>query len=172
MTFAVRRIRAGEWRAWRDFRHRALADTPEAYDTTLAESLARDDAWWVERTRNLATGERDHLVVAEDGTGRWLGCAGGNRDERSVQVISVWTAPEARGRGIGKRTCEAVVEWARQVGEPNVRLWVVDGNTAALALYRGMGFTPTGRTQPLRDLTETEYSLAPDAPRCLDVDPG
>lgn len=162
MTFSVRRIRADEWRAWREFRNRSLADTPDAYGTTLAESLERDDAWWVERVTAIATSDTASMFVAEDPAGRWLGCAGGYREESSVQVISVWTAPEARGRGVGRATCEAVVEWARQVGERRVRLWVVDGNAAALALYQGMGFRPTGRHQPLRDLTETEYALTPD----------
>ena len=52
----------------------------------------------------------------------------------------ICVAPEARGRGVGTRLLEAVVEHARAAGLGQVRLDVVDANPRARALYERCGF--------------------------------
>ena len=44
----IRRVRADEWEALRDLRLRALADSPHAFATTLAEAERRSEAEWRE----------------------------------------------------------------------------------------------------------------------------
>jgi ribosomal protein S18 acetylase RimI-like enzyme len=64
----------------------------------------------------------------------------------TVQLWGMWVAPEARGRGTGRALVEAVVAWARERGAAAVRLDVTDTERArpAAALYRSLGFAPTG----------------------------
>ncbi|MFN2528043.1 MAG: GNAT family N-acetyltransferase [Candidatus Baltobacteraceae bacterium] len=70
-------------------------------------------------------------------------CHIGPYSSQTVQLQGVWTAPPARGRGIAKaalsKICAALLE-----EYPTVSLYVNDFNTAALALYRSLGFRQSG----------------------------
>jgi ribosomal protein S18 acetylase RimI-like enzyme len=79
------------------------------------------------------------------------------REMRPVAVVLVarrgWTsriaamavAPEARGRGLGKRMMKGVVDEALKRGDRSVLLEVFEHNTPAVNLYEGLGFEPLRR---------------------------
>jgi ribosomal protein S18 acetylase RimI-like enzyme len=142
----VRRVRADEWRALRDTRLRALADAPNAFGTTHAEARAHPEQWWRDRAERASAGREQAMFLAWDGD-RAVGIAGAFREDSHYQVISMWTAPERRGRGIGRDLLAAAVAYA---GAAESRLSVSDGNDAARRLYEGSGFVVTGFTEPLR----------------------
>jgi ribosomal protein S18 acetylase RimI-like enzyme len=71
----------------------------------------------------------------------------GRAEER--HVWGMWVAPEARGRGIGRRLINAAIEFAADGGAERLTLWVVDDNEAARAVYASAGFRKTDTTQPL-----------------------
>src|SRR5690242_4115141 len=106
----VRRVSAGEWQALRDVRLAALADAPDAFATTHAEAATRDEVWWREWAARSATGGAQAMFLAWDEEP--VGIAGGFRDGDRVVVISMWTAPDHRGRGIASALLDAVVTWA------------------------------------------------------------
>jgi len=60
--------------------------------------------------------------------------------EGSVELISMWVAPFARGRGVGDSLVHAVIEWAREQQAPRVVLGMFGSNKHAVALYRRHGF--------------------------------
>ncbi len=70
-----------------------------------------------------------------------------------VGIVTVWgdlienlyVLPAFQRRGFGSRLLEFAAE--RCEGAP--RLWVLDNNAPALALYTGRGFTPTGARHEL-----------------------
>ncbi|MEM6327774.1 MAG: GNAT family N-acetyltransferase [Bacteroidota bacterium] len=78
---------------------------------------------------------------------------------------------DARGRGIGTRLLQAVVDLAGERGDRSVRLDVIDTNTGARRLYDRFGFEAVGeeRTGPLsgllgfRSATRMEFTV--EAPR-------
>ncbi|OJF14415.1 GNAT family N-acetyltransferase [Couchioplanes caeruleus] len=73
----------------------------------------------------------DLLAVARgavSGPDRWLGMA------------LVQTAPAARRRGLAAHVMRAVAGWAMQQGSARAYLQVEERNTAAVALYRKLGF--------------------------------
>ena len=159
----VRRLRADEWRQWRDFRLAMLHEAPYAFGSTYAEAVTFADTEWQARATRLATTDDSVMYVAED-DGDWLGCAGGYTDEEThlPNVFGVWTRPEARGRGCADACIRAVLAWARDRGATEVRLWATDGNDAARRVYERLGFTLIGNVQPLPsdpNLTESEYAL-------------
>ena len=65
----------------------------------------------------------------------------------------MWTDPDHRGRGHGRRLLDALVGQAVADGR-RVGLHVNIDNHAARALYEGFGFAGTGRLEPLRPGSE------------------
>ncbi|MHB8576552.1 MAG: GNAT family N-acetyltransferase [Dehalococcoidia bacterium] len=149
----IRAIRASEGLKLREIRLRALAESPDAFGTTLAQATAQPEAGWHERAVVAAAGERQVMFVAE-ADGHWAGLAGGFFDEADApddaELISMWVEPEARRSGVAVELIEAVVGWAQAQGAPRVRLWVTLGNVPATRLYERMGFVATGETASVR----------------------
>ena len=85
---------------------------------------------WVEQTER----GREVIFKAELGTVA-LGV---------TQVQGVWVNPRYRGRGYAAAGMAAVVAYAQQYVAPVVSLYVNGYNTAALAVYRKVGFTQVG----------------------------
>ena len=73
---------------------------------------------------------------------------------RHAATLVMFVAPEWQRRGIGSALLAALLEWADGwAGLLRVELGVLEGNVAALALYRGFGFELecTQRAAVLRD---------------------
>ena len=62
------------------------------------------------------------------------------RSETAVELAKLGVAPAAQNRGVGRRLCEAVIELARRSGASRVVLTSNTRLTAALRLYRALGF--------------------------------
>ncbi len=87
--------------------------------------------------------------VAVDHDGAVLGTAkmGANRPGPGshVATASFMVAADARGRGVGRALCEDALDWARRQGFAAMQFnAVAETNTAAVALYRQLGFTVVG----------------------------
>jgi putative acetyltransferase len=84
--------------------------------------------------------EVDHAVAGAVGItpGRDGGC----------EMNRLWIRPAFRRAGLARRLCEASLETARNLGFVRMALDVVPERTAAIALYRSLGFTETA---PLHD---------------------
>ncbi|MBO0876086.1 MAG: GNAT family N-acetyltransferase [Pseudonocardia sp.] len=62
-----------------------------------------------------------------------------------IELISLWVAPSARGRGVGDEAVRQVVAWARrEYPAAGVMLAVKSDNERAVGLYRRHGFTDAG----------------------------
>lgn len=145
----LRRVQAADWRALRDVRLRALADTPDAYGTTYEQDAARGDAFWQQRAADSEHNLQNITVTAEEG-GRFLALAGGFFEGLVVHIVSVWTDPVARGQGVAAQLVAMVMDWARGSGARRIILEVTEGNDTAYRVYERLGFRPTGVLHPLR----------------------
>jgi GNAT superfamily N-acetyltransferase len=139
---AVRAVTPDEWRQWRDVRLAALAEAPYAFTTRYEEWRDAEERRWRDR---LALPGSTCLLATVDGTA--AGIAGGvTTDEPGVaELVAMWVAPAARGRGVGDALVGAVADWATATGASRLRLEVAAGNHAAAALYARNGFTRTER---------------------------
>ena len=157
----VERLGADRWESYRQVRLAALADSPEAYASTLEREQAFDETTW--RSRLSANGTflaTRHGVVAGTATGfspeEQGGTTSGDR-----RLVAMWVLPDHRGTGVAQALVEAVVGWARDDDGELVLLTVIDTNDVARRLYERLGFTLTGRTEPsLRDPRRTELEMA------------
>jgi ribosomal protein S18 acetylase RimI-like enzyme len=143
---SVRAVRSDELDRLKEIRLRALADAPGAFGSRYDEEVPRDPELW----RTWIT--RGGTFIVEDDRG-WHGLVAVFLDENDASLchlVSMWVAPDHRGRGLGRDLLVAGVDWARAMGAASVRLGVVDGNAIAARLYEQAGFCATGESEPLR----------------------
>jgi ribosomal protein S18 acetylase RimI-like enzyme len=112
-----------------------------AFDVSMEE--ARNKRFWTGWMR-----EGDIGVVAEDGTtpvgAAWIRRFTGEElspiDDDDVPVLAIGVELDYRGRGVGGRLMDALIEQARATGVRAISLTTGLFNHAALRLYRRRGF--------------------------------
>jgi ribosomal protein S18 acetylase RimI-like enzyme len=152
--------------ALKDARLRALQDTPSAFGSTYARESQFTDAEWVERAERWTTdGSAAYLAMNEGAAcGIVAGYLDGD-DATRAHLVSMWVAPAHRRAGVGRSLVDAVLAWARTHGAHTVLLLVTSNNDSAIAFYRRLGFTMTGRTEPYpNDPTLFEYEMSRPVP--------
>ena len=136
----IRPATTDDWpQIWPFFREIVDAGETYAYPLDLTSEQARD-LWLYEPPGQT-------VVLVEDD--RVLGSAtmGPNRPGRGAHVgtASFMVSSDARGRGVGRRLAEYVVQWHREQGFRGIQFnAVVETNTSAVRLWRSLGFEIVG----------------------------
>jgi ribosomal protein S18 acetylase RimI-like enzyme len=138
----LRTLGTDDWVVWRELRLEALREAPGAFSSTLAQWQGAGDT----ETRWRALLSTVALNVVADLDGKSAGMVSATAADRdgTVELISMWVAPFARGRGVGDSLIAAVVEWALERTAARISLAVVESNERAVALYRRHGFRDAG----------------------------
>jgi ribosomal protein S18 acetylase RimI-like enzyme len=132
----LRRLGPDDWEAFREIRLRALADSPDAFGSTLERERPFTEADWRQRLTGPV------YAVLHDGPV----AVGGLFDHGDVlHVWGMWTDPAHRGRGHAR----AILELLLPVGT-SAQLHVNVTNPGARATYARYGFVGTGVLEPLR----------------------
>jgi len=137
---AIRPAKDDDWpRIWPIFDATVRAGETYAYPLDLTSEQARD--LWLERPPGLT-------VVLEE-VDEILGTAkmGPNRPGPGdhVGTASFMVAETARGRGVGRRLGEHVVQWHRDQGYRGIQFnAVVETNESAVRLWQKLGFEIVG----------------------------
>ena len=64
-------------------------------------------------------------------------------ESTAAELKRLYVKPEMRGRGTGRAIVAALIEVAKELGYRSVIIDVIPSRTAALDLYRDIGFEPT-----------------------------
>lgn len=130
--------------------------TPADADAVLAiyaEGVATGHATFETEVPGWAEWDAGHLpaprLVARDADGAVLGwCAlspvSGRKVYRGVVEESVYVAPAARGRGVGRALLEAMVRASEAAGIWMLQTGIFPENAASLALHEACGFRVLG----------------------------
>jgi GNAT superfamily N-acetyltransferase len=151
VSLVVRRILRDEGSLLRDMRLAALQESPSAFASSYEVEAQRTAQAWEERAR-LGSASNDRATFLAVLDGRVVGIVGGFRGEANstvVDLVSMWTSPEARRSGVGRALVNAVIDWAAAVSATAVDLWVTRGNEPAFELYKALRFRETGEYQAL-----------------------
>ena len=155
----IERLRVGEGPRLRAIRVRALADAPDAFGASLEDAERRSLEDWEAQIVRLPT-----FAWREGDTD--LGMVRGaphDGDPEAAYLISMWVAPEGRGRGIGAALVDEVAAWARGQGRRRLVLDVAAQNAWARRLYERCGFVATGASgtlpPPRAHVQELEMAL-------------
>lgn len=139
----IRTLSPDEWRVFRELRLAALGEAPHAFQTALAEWQGAGDT--EQRWRKRLTDVPLNLVAYLDGVAAGIVSATTPHSNVGTELISMWVAPFARGKGVGAALIDAVVSWARTRGLAHVSLDVRETNDSARLLYERCGFVDRGR---------------------------
>ncbi|KHL18046.1 L-amino acid N-acyltransferase YncA [Mumia flava] len=140
--FEIRQATDADWPAiWPIVDAVVRAGETYAYPPDLDSEGGR--ALWMEPAPGAT------FVAVDDRDGAVLGTAksGPNRPGPGAHVAtaSFMVADAARGRGVGRALGEHVVGWATDAGFASMQFnAVVETNTAAVALWRSLGFDVIG----------------------------
>lgn len=145
---SLRVLSADDWPDWRDLRLAALRDAPGAFSASLADWARQDEPRWRRRLTDVpfnAVADLDRVPA---------GMVSGTAPDAqlAVELISMWVAPFARGRGVGDALVSVVARWAAAHGARRVVLEVFAHNGPALNLYRRNGFLPVAGDRLACDL--------------------
>jgi len=144
-------VTAEDWRLWREVRRAALLQAPGAFGSTLAEWSGEGDTEtrWRARLGDVAL----NLVLVLDGVPVGMVSALAPSVVDTVELISLWITPAARGRGVGDEAVRQVVAWASDTYPGSTLLLSVkSNNNSARRLYERHGFVDAGPSP--EDLTE------------------
>ena len=117
---------------------------PEDLDAVTALEAAAFSRPWKREDFSAALEREEYLYfVAEEE--RILGVAGLVMTPPEADISNVSVAEEARRRGIARELLKALLAEGRKRGLTDFTLEVRASNTAAIALYEGLGFVCEGR---------------------------
>jgi RimJ/RimL family protein N-acetyltransferase len=149
-TVTVRTLTAADAREYREFRLRALRDSPAAFTSSFAEEAAKPLRATIERLEPAGR-PHDAVLGAFDPDGTLVGTAGlavcpRAHERHKGLLFGMAVARPVAGRGIGKLLVQQVLDSASAVdGLLQVGLTVSEGNLPAERLYRSCGFEVWGR---------------------------
>jgi ribosomal protein S18 acetylase RimI-like enzyme len=136
----VQLLEPDDWSLWRRLRLEALEESPAAFSATLAQWTGPGDT--EERWRARLSNVPLNIVLLSNGAPAGMVSAYVRTDD-TVELISMWVAPVARGRGVGDAAVRAVLGWAKT---QEVVLSVKADNRPAIALYQRHGFVDVGQS--------------------------
>jgi mycothiol synthase len=132
-------VRGQDEEAWLAANAAAFAHHPEQGATTRADLEARmDEDWFDADGFLLAVREADGVLLGFHWT-KMHPAIGAHPAMGEVYVVGV--TPAAQGSGLGKALTIAGIEYLHRKGLQAIMLYVDADNTAAVALYRKLGFT-------------------------------
>jgi GNAT superfamily N-acetyltransferase len=111
------------------------------------ETYAYPEGLSSEQARLLWTGQGRTVVAVDDETVLGSATMGPNRPGRGghVATASFMVDPRQAGRGVGRALGEHMIAWAETEGFRGIQFnAVVETNTAAVALWRSLGFEVIG----------------------------
>ena len=135
VAYVIRAVDVRDFSAWKPLWDGYNAFYGRSGETALAEDITRQ-TW----SRFLASDEPMHALVAER-DGQLLGLAHYLFHRSTISAANscylqdLFTAPAARGMGVGRALIEAVYVQARQAGASRVYWQTHETNTTAMQLY-------------------------------------
>jgi ribosomal protein S18 acetylase RimI-like enzyme len=136
----------GEWPLLRDIRLAALRDSPHAFLASYQAEKDFDELRW-----RAEFGRGDWTVsIQDDEPAAIVGCTWETGISDSGRYLEyLWVAPRWRNKGVAHHMITVVLDRLRQSGVRTAYLWVLDGNDAAVRLYKSVGFISSDQRQPL-----------------------
>ncbi|PZO66522.1 MAG: hypothetical protein DI498_06285 [Paracoccus denitrificans] len=152
--FAIWHLDPSRAAEWREIRLEALLTEPDAYGSRYDDWRDEPLSFFAQRLTRVET------WAAGDAVGMPLAVAGWEADQRANTgwVLSVYTRPAARGRGLMSALFDQLMARARAAGLSQMALNVGQGNIAAQRTYARLGFAQSAPAVP-NELGVPEFEM-------------
>jgi ribosomal protein S18 acetylase RimI-like enzyme len=134
-----------EWPLFREVRLQALSEAPYAFGSTLDYWRGEGDT--EQRWRQRLTEVPFNAVARLGETPAGMASATKPNTDGVTELISMWVAPLARGKGVADLLIEAVICWAKEQRVSEIWLEVMEDNDRARAFYQRHGFVDQGSVE-------------------------
>ncbi len=125
-----------DWEKFRAIRLAGIKNDPQAFGGDLTEELERKESGWRERLESL-----DRFFFVAENSGVFVALAGAKKTGDNIwMLVSVYTLPEFRGRGLAKALTKKVIEELKSRGAHTVHLMVNIDQKDAVHVYEDAGF--------------------------------
>jgi ribosomal protein S18 acetylase RimI-like enzyme len=144
----IKRLDRSEWKVLRLLRLTALGESPENFLATSAKENRYTPAHWT------AEFDRGIWYICEDSTEPvgLIGVAyGAEKPYEGYYLEYLWVKPGRRNSGIASDLVSRALALLREESCEIAYLWIIDGNDAAMGLYKKIGFVSTNERQELPD---------------------
>lgn len=155
----ILKLSSNEAMRFKAIRLRSLLESPDAFGTKFETANNWNDENWISQVQKMHT-----FIATIDGPD--VGVVRLVKDENNSEIawiISMWIAPEARGKKVGSKLLQFVIEFAKKERFKSLKLDVVDSNQAAILLYERYGFSKNGIVgnfpAPRENITEHQREL-------------
>jgi predicted GNAT family acetyltransferase len=143
----LRRLGPDDWETLREIRLKALAESPDAFGSTLSREEPRTEEEW----RHQLSRSGPVYVVEDPGP---VSMGGIFDNQGTPHVWGMWTDPAHRGRGHARAILDALIPSGTRA-QLDVNVTNGDARTA----YERYGFVGTGELEPLRPGSEQQIEL-------------
>ncbi len=112
------------------------------YKYTTRSDIKNYFKWLHKRDKEgFFVAEVDGKVVGfAAGDSKWVNSEG----ERVLEIHEIFVIPEMRGKGVGTKLMERLLEYGKKRGLKLAELWVGEKNQRAIDFYRKLGFKEAG----------------------------
>lgn len=147
----IRTLKAHEVDLHRSLRLRALQDAPNSFGETLAEAELRPLEYWQKSTHSVTETGTHVMFLAYQNNGVHGSTYGLIDHDRPYagRVGGMWVDSCWRRQGVGRFLLEAVFAWADEREFTTLGLRAPAHSSAAVSLYRKIGFCETGEQRSL-----------------------
>ncbi len=112
------------------------------YKYTSKSDIKHYFKWLYKRDKEgFLAAEIDGRVVGfAAGDSNWVNSEG----ERVLEIHEIFVIPEMRGKGIGTKLMERLLDYGKKKGLKLAELWVGEKNYKAIEFYKALGFKEAG----------------------------
>lgn len=150
------RLPENRWKDYKKIRLEALRAEPAAFGSSYEEELELSEEEWRKRMKNVLFAVEARVPVG------MMSYVFNTRLKTShiASIYGVYVTPKYRGRGIGGKLMDAVMEEIKgKGGIIKVQLSVNPGCRPAVRLYKRVGFIVTGRARKELKIGNRFYDL-------------
>ncbi len=141
MNISIIKLTPNDWQQYKDIRLECLKEEPQAFNSTFEECMKYPDIYWKQKLEN----PQDIYAFAksEDSIVGLMNITIGEKDEPTdvATLHGAFVKKDFRGVGIGRLLLDFLLDEIKNNKEIKVvKLWVKESQTAAINLYKSVGF--------------------------------
>lgn len=133
MNIEIKKLPTAFWQQYRDIRLKSTECDPKAFAETPQDVKNRPEEEWKLFIQNMWFAVTESTIVGMVGLLP-------DKNTKTAHIVSFWVDPAYRGKKIGTRLIQHLIEIAKQQEIKTLVLSVTATQQAAIVLYTALGF--------------------------------